>query len=90
MAEREHAKADPAGTGRGGNHVFRQGEVGAPFGGGQRLGLLERIRKPRKLTLSGGTIELRRPRVRNTDERFESRLLPLFAKRTAKVADLIP
>ena len=46
--------------------------------------------RPRKLTLSGGTIELRRPRVRNTDERFESRLLPLFAKRTAKVADLIP
>ncbi|MCY4579683.1 MAG: IS256 family transposase [Chloroflexi bacterium] len=46
--------------------------------------------KPRKLTLSGGTIELRRPRVRNTDERFESRLLPLFAKRTAKVAELIP
>ena len=44
----------------------------------------------RKLTLSGGTIELRRPRVRNTDERFESRLLPRFAKRTAKVADLIP
>ena len=46
--------------------------------------------RPRKLTLSGGTIELRRPRVRNTEERFESSLLPLFAKRTAKVADLIP
>ena len=43
--------------------------------------------RPRKLTLSGGTIELRRPRVRNTEERFESRLLPLFAKRTAKVSD---
>ena len=46
--------------------------------------------RPRKLTLSGGTIELRRPRVRNTDERFKSRLLPLFVKRTAKVSDLIP
>ena len=46
--------------------------------------------RPRKLTLSGGTVELRRPRVRNTDERFESRLLPLFAKRTAKVSELIP
>ena len=45
---------------------------------------------PRKLTLSSGTIELSRPRVRNTDEKFESRLLPLFAKRTAKVAELIP
>ena len=28
--------------------------------------------------------------MRNTDERFESRLLPLFAKRTAKVSELIP
>ena len=28
--------------------------------------------------------------MRNTDEKFESRLLPLFAKRTAKVAELIP
>ena len=46
--------------------------------------------RSRKLTLSSGTIELRRPRVRNTDERFESRLLPLFAKRTATVAELIP
>ena len=30
---------------------------------------------PRKLTLSSGTIHLRRPRVRHTEERFESRLL---------------
>ena len=28
--------------------------------------------------------------MRNTDERFESRLLPLFASRTAKVAEPIP
>ena len=45
---------------------------------------------PRKLTLSSGTIHLRRPRVRDTEERFESRLLPLFVHRTRKVADLIP
>ena len=44
---------------------------------------------PRKLTLSSGTIHLRRPRVRHTEERFESRLLPLFVHRTRKVADLI-
>ena len=44
---------------------------------------------PRKLTLSSGTIHLRRPRVRDTEERFESRLLPLFVHRTRKVADLI-
>ena len=44
----------------------------------------------RKLTLSSGTIQLRRPRVRNTEEEFESRLLPLFVNRTRKVAELIP
>ena len=46
--------------------------------------------RPRKLTLSSGTIELSRPRVRDTNERFASKLLPLFANRTAKVAELIP
>ena len=46
--------------------------------------------KSRKLTLSCGTIEVRRPRVRDLDERFESRLLPLFAKRTDKVRELLP
>ena len=37
--------------------------------------------RPRRLTLSSGTIQLRRPRVRDTEERFESRLLPLFVHR---------
>ena len=46
--------------------------------------------KPRKLTMSGGTITLRRPRVRNLEERFESRVLPLFARRTREIAELIP
>ena len=45
---------------------------------------------PRRLTLSSGTIKVRRPRVRDTEERFESRLLPLFVHRTRKVDDLIP
>ena len=46
--------------------------------------------RPRRLTLSSGTIQLRRPRVRDTEERFESRLLPLFVQRTKQVFDLIP
>ena len=46
--------------------------------------------RPRRLTLSSGTVQLRRPRVRNTEEEFESRLLPLFVNRTRKVAELIP
>jgi transposase-like protein len=46
--------------------------------------------RPRKLTLSNGTIELRRPRVRGIEQRFESRLLPLFVRRTPEVSDLLP
>lgn len=46
--------------------------------------------KPRHLTLSSGTVTVRRPRVRNVEERFESRILPLFVRRTSTVADLLP
>lgn len=46
--------------------------------------------KPRRLTLAGATITVRRPRVRNLDERFESRVLPMFARRTKEVGDLLP
>lgn len=46
--------------------------------------------KPRKLALSCGTITVSRPRVRDLEERFESRILPLFARRTKEVGDLIP
>ena len=46
--------------------------------------------KPRRLTMSSGTITVRRPRVRGLEERFESRVLPLFARRTKEVGELIP
>ncbi len=46
--------------------------------------------KPRRLTLSSGTIQVRRPRVRNIEDRFESRVLPLFVRRSNKIAELIP
>jgi len=46
--------------------------------------------KERKLTLSCGTIEVRRPRVRGVEKRLESHLLPLFARRTKEVDQLIP
>ena len=45
---------------------------------------------PRRLTMSSGTIRVRRPRIRDTEERFERRLLPLFVHRTREVAGLIP
>jgi len=46
--------------------------------------------EPRKLTLSSGTIELRRPRVRGLEQRFVSRILPLFKRRTTEVSELLP
>jgi transposase-like protein len=46
--------------------------------------------KPRRLTLGSGTITVRRPRVRDLEERFESRILPLFVRRSREVNDLIP
>lgn len=46
--------------------------------------------KPRRLALSSGTICIRRPRVRGLEERFESRILPLFKRRTEEVGELLP
>ena len=46
--------------------------------------------KPRRLAMSSGTITLRRPRVRGIEERFESRVLPLFARRTKELGALLP
>jgi len=46
--------------------------------------------KARRLTLGCGTVTVCRPRVRGLEERFESRVLPLFARRTKEVSELIP
>src|SRR5881397_707462 len=46
--------------------------------------------KPRRLSLTSGTITVRRPRVRGLAERFASRVLPLFKRRTQEVGDLLP
>ena len=62
----------------------RRAEVDAPMGYRNGHG------KPRRLAMSSGTITVRRPRVRGLEERFESRVLPLFARRTKEVASLIP
>jgi transposase-like protein len=58
--------------------------VDAPSGYRNGLG------KERKLALSCGTISIRRPRVRNLEERFESRILPLFVRHTKEVGSLLP
>jgi putative transposase len=46
--------------------------------------------KRRRLTLGSGTVTVRRPRVRDVEERFESRILPLFVRRTEQVSHLLP
>ena len=57
----------------------RRGVVDAPPGYRNGHG------NPRRLTLGSGTIMVRRPRVRDLADRFESRVLPLFVRRTKQV-----
>ena len=42
------------------------------------------------MTLTSGTITVRRPRVRDLNERFVSRVLPLFKRQTKEVGELLP
>lgn len=46
--------------------------------------------KKRRFTMSLGTMEIRRPRVRDLGERFKSRVLPMFKRQTKQVRELIP
>jgi len=46
--------------------------------------------KPRRIGLKTGTVTVRRPRVRGLEERFESRILPLFKRRSKEVGDFLP
>jgi putative transposase len=62
----------------------RRAAVDAPKG--QRNG----CGKPRQFTLTAGTVTVRRPRIRGLGERFVSRVLPLFKRRTHEVGELLP
>jgi len=46
--------------------------------------------KPRRFTMSIGTIEIQRPRVRELGERFKSKVLPMFKRQSKQVRALIP
>lgn len=59
-------------------------------GGLGRKGYRNGLGKPRRVVLSCGTIEVQRPRLRDLEERFESAVLPLFAKQSKKVSSLMP
>lgn len=46
--------------------------------------------KERKFSMQGGTITLKRPRLREVEEKFESAMMPLYAKRTKEISGLLP
>ena len=76
-------------TWRGSQRFFRRATlncsaVNAPTGYRNGHG------KPRRLSMMTGTIEVKRPRVRGLEQRFESRLLPLIVRRTETVGEVLP
>jgi transposase-like protein len=46
--------------------------------------------KPKKFSVMNGTITVHRPRVRGTEERFESKIIPFFKRRSKEVGQLLP
>jgi putative transposase len=46
--------------------------------------------KSKKFSVMNGTISVRRPRVRETEERFESKIIPFFKRRSKEVGQLLP
>ncbi len=46
--------------------------------------------KPRKLALMNGTITIRRQRIRGTEDKFKSKVLPLFKRRSKEVGEMLP
>jgi putative transposase len=46
--------------------------------------------KPRMFAMTHGTITVRRPRVRDAEKRLESRILPLFRRRSKELGDMLP
>jgi putative transposase len=46
--------------------------------------------KPKKFTVMNGTITVQRPRVRGTEARFESKIIPFFKRRSKEVGHLLP
>ena len=56
----------------------------------RRQGIGMAMASPAGSRLTNGTITVRRPRVRDLNERFVSRVLPLFKRQTKEVGELLP
>jgi len=67
-------------------HVRREGVslIDPPKGSRNGYG------RPRRFAMMSGTVTVRRPRVRDLEERFVSKVLPLFKRRSQAVGDLLP
>jgi len=46
--------------------------------------------KPKRFALMNGTITVQRPRVRGTEERFESKVIPFFKRRSTELGEMLP
>jgi transposase-like protein len=46
--------------------------------------------RPKRFSVMNGTITVRRPRVRATEERFESKIIPFFKRQSKEVGQLLP
>jgi transposase-like protein len=54
------------------------------------LGYRNGYGKPKKFAVMNGTITVQRPRVRGTEDRFESKIIPFFKRRSKEVGQLLP
>jgi transposase-like protein len=70
--------------------VLGRGKHERKISGGEQAGDRNGHGKPRRFTFSLGTVEVRRPRVRNLEERFVSRVLPFFKRQSQDVRQLLP
>lgn len=57
---------------------------------GERRGYRNGAGKPRKLALGCGTVEVRAPRVRDTQEPFRSRILPRYRRASEAIRAVLP
>jgi putative transposase len=57
---------------------------------GEQAGYRNGYGRPRRFTMSLGTVQIQRPQVRDFGERFKSKVLPMFKRQSKQVRELIP
>jgi putative transposase len=70
--------------------VFLGRRKSARASNGGRAGHRNGYGKTRRFAMMSGTIEVKRPRVRDTDERFESKIIPLFHRKSKQLGHMLP